>query len=92
MQVKTTQKITSITWNPESTKLCFFSVICRTNSKDINGMINETNSHLENYCKQQNLGFINNKNINKSDLAAKDLHLKEPGSSKLKKNFIEYTY
>ena len=55
-------------------------------------MINETNSHLENYCKQQNLGFINNKNINKSDLAAKGLHLKEPGSSKLKKNFIEYTY
>ena len=31
-------------------------------------------------------------NINKSDLAAKGLHLKERGSSKLATNFTEYVY
>ena len=33
-------------------------MICRTDVKDIDEKINETNSYLENYCKQQNLGFI----------------------------------
>ena len=43
---------------------------------------------MENYCKQQNLGFINDSNI-KSDLSAKGLHLKERGSCRLAKHFIE---
>lgn len=43
----------------------------------------------KNYCKQQNFGFINNNNINKSDHAARGLHLKERGSSKVAKKFIE---
>ena len=57
----------------------------------MDGKINEFNSHSKNYCKQQNLGFINNNNI-KSGIAAKGLHLKEQGSSKLAKHFIEYVY
>ena len=48
--------------------------------------------NLENYCKQENLGSMSNNSISKSDLAAKGLHLKERGSSKLAKNFIEYVY
>ena len=51
-----------------NTKLFFSSIICRIDIRDIDGNIIETNSHLENYWKQQNLGFINNKNINKSDV------------------------
>ena len=47
---------------------------------------------MENYCKQQSLGFISNSKINKSDLTAKGLHLKEQGSSKLAKNFIKHVY
>ena len=48
-----------------NTKLFFSSII---DIRDIDGNIIEINSHLENYWKQQNLGFINNKNINKSDV------------------------
>ena len=48
--------------------------------------------NLENYCKQQNLGSRSNNSISKSDLAAKGLHLKERGSSKLAKYVIEYVY
>ena len=74
----------------KDTKLSFSSVICRTDVKDITDTINATNSHLENYCKQQNVGFINNGNTKKSDLNSKGLHLHERGSSKLAKNLLDF--
>ena len=74
----------------KDTKLSFSSVICRTDVKDITDTINTTNSHLENYCKQQNVGFINNGNTKKSDLNSKGLHLHERGSSKLAKNLLDF--
>ena len=40
-----------------SKELCFSSVICRTDIKDITGTINTTNFHLENYFKQQKVGW-----------------------------------
>ena len=52
----------------KDTKLSFSSVICRTDLKDISDSINATNSHIESYCEQQNLGFIGNGNIKKLDL------------------------
>ena len=39
------------------------SVLFCTDIKDINATINTTNFHLENYCKQQNVGCIDNRNI-----------------------------
>ena len=69
----------------KDTKLSFSSVICRSDVKDIADTINTTNSHLQNYCKQQNVGFIDSGNIKKSDLNPKGLHLHERGSSKLEK-------
>ena len=33
----------------KDTKLCFFSIVCRNDIKDIDREINEINSHLENY-------------------------------------------
>ena len=68
--------------NCKDTKLSFPSVICRTDVKDIVDTINTTNSQLQNYCKQQNVGFIDNGNIKKSDLNPKGLHLHERGSKK----------
>ena len=76
----------------KDTELSFSSVICRTDVKDITDTINTTNSHLENYCKQQNVGFINNGNIKKSGLNSKGLHLHERGSSKLAKNLLHFIY
>ena len=76
----------------KNTKLCFSSLICRNDLKDIDEKVKKTNAHLENYCKQQNLGFIDNSNLKKSDLNSRGLHLQERGSSKLAKNFLEYFY
>ena len=47
---------------------------------------------MENCCKQQNLDFIDNSNIKKSDLNSRGLHLPERGSSKLAKNLLDYFY
>ena len=76
----------------KNTKLCFSSLICRNDLKDIDEKVKKTNTHLENYCKQQNLGFIDNSNLKKSDLNSRGLHLQERGSSKLAKNFLDYFY
>ena len=76
----------------KNTKLCFSSWICRNDLKDIGKKVKKTNTHLENYCKQQNLGFIDNSNLKKSDLNSRGLHLQERGCSKLVKNFLGYFY
>ena len=77
------------TW--QNTKLSFSSLICQTNLKDIDEKVIETNTYLENYCKQQNLDF-NDSDINKSDLNSRGLHLLERGGSKLAKRFLDYLY
>ena len=76
----------------KGTKLCFSSTIYRIDIKDVDGRINEINSHLENCCKQQNLGFIKSCIINKSGHTAKGLNLNERESSESGEHFIEYVY
>ena len=41
---------------------------------------------------QQNLDFIDNSNIKKSDLSSAGSHLQERGGSKLAKKFLDYFY
>ena len=88
--VKKIVKVVKENW--KDPKLSFSSVICCTDVKDIADTINTTNSHLQNYCKRQNAGFIDNGNIKKSDLNPKELHLHERGSSKLAKNLLDFIY
>ena len=71
--------------NYKNTKLSF-------DIKDIADTINTTNSHLENYWKQQNVGFIDNGIIKKWGLNPKGLHLNERSSSKLAKNLLDFIY
>ena len=47
---------------------------------------------LENYCKQQNLGFTDHSNLKKSDLNYRGLHLQECDSNKSVKSFLDYFY
>ena len=59
----------------KDTKLCFSLLICRKDLKDIDKKVIKASTHLENLCKQQNLDFIDNSNIKKSDLNSRGLHL-----------------
>ena len=76
----------------KNTRLCFSSLIFLTDLKDVDKKVIKTNTYLENYCKQQNLDFIGNSNIKKSNLISKGLHLQERGSSKLAMNVLDYFY
>ena len=82
-------KMVRETW--QNTKLSLSSLICQTNLNDIDEKVIETNTYLENYCKQQNLDF-NDSHINKSDLNSRGLHLLKRGGSKLAKRFLDYLY
>ena len=77
----------------ENTKLCFSPLICLTDQKDIDeNAKKKKKTHLENYCKQQNLDLIDNSNIKKSDLNSRGWHLQERGSSNLAKKVWDYFY
>ena len=67
-------------------------MICRTDLEDIDEKVRKPNTHLENYCKQQNLDLIDYSNIKKSDLNSTGLHLQERGSSKLAEKVLNYFY
>lgn len=74
-----------------NTKLTFSSILIRKDKKDITeNMIQEVNSRLKNYCKENDLGFINNENIGASWLGKGKLHMNAKGTSLLAKNFLNH--
>ena len=58
--------------------------------KNINELRTDVNAKLRNFCKQKNIGFIYNGNINESHLGMKKLHLNRKGNSALAKNLLNY--
>ena len=48
------------------------------------------NVKLRNFCRQKNIDFIDNENINESNLEIKKLHLNGKGNSTLVKNLLNY--
>ena len=48
------------------------------------------NVKLRNFCRQKNIDFIDNENINESNLEIKELHLNRKGNSTLAKNLLNY--
>ena len=75
---------------PES-KLSFSSIMIRTDRKNITeNTINDVNGRLKTYCMHNNLGFIDNSNIDASCLGKKKLHMSKKGSSLLAKNILNH--
>ena len=73
------------------TKLTFSSIIIRKDGKDIKDTtIRDLNANLKNYCHQNDLGFIDNSNIDESHLGKLKLHLSKRGSSLLAKNIRDH--
>ena len=46
-----------------STKIVFSSVILYKDKKDISKKVGESNQRLKNYCKEENIDFVDNSNI-----------------------------
>ena len=45
---------------------------------------------LKNYCRQKDIGYIDNSNITEDSLRIKKLHLNRKGNSFLTKNLLKY--
>ena len=54
-------------------KLVFSNVILRKDKKDISKKVGETNQKLENFCKQENIDYVDNSNIIEEHLGSKML-------------------
>lgn len=73
-----------------STKITFSNIIMRHDNKDLEPKLILFNKHLNNYCNQQHLGYIDNGNIDTSGLGSKRLHLNRKGNSFFARNLINH--
>ena len=74
-----------------NTKLTISNIMIRKDKKDITeNSIKEVNSHLKNFCRENELGYINNDNIDASWLGKGKLHMKDKGTSLLAKNILNH--
>ena len=71
-----------------NTELGFSSVILCKDKKDISTKVGETKQRLKNYCKKENINFVDNSNIIEEHLGSKKLHLNKRGKSVLAKNIL----
>lgn len=86
------RKITNIVKEsaPE-TKLTFSSIMIRKDMQHVTeNVINDANSRLKNFCNQNDLGFIDNDNIDASYLGLKKLHMSKKGTSLLAINILNH--
>ena len=64
-------------------RVVFSSIIERYDKPDLNPKINSINQSLHELCCRLELGFIDNSNINSSNLVRDGLHINRSGQSKL---------
>ena len=73
-----------------ATKIAFSSMVLRKDRRNISESRTDFSVKLLNFCKQKNIGFIDNENINESHLRIKKLHLNRKGNSTLAKTLLNY--
>ena len=71
-------------------KIAFSELITRKDKKNLDKNVTETNKRLKNYCRQKDIGYIDNSNITEDSLGIKKLHLNRKGNSFLAKNLLKY--
>ena len=55
-------------------KIAFSGLITRKDKKNLDKNVTETNKRLKNYCRQKDIGYIDNSNITEDLLGIKKLH------------------
>ena len=87
---KKKKKIKKIRDTLPAIKIGFSSLILRKDRRNINELRTDFNAKLSNFCKQKNINFIDNGNINESHLEMKKLHLNRKGYFALVENLLNY--
>ena len=75
---------------PNQRMLVIRGPITRKDKKNLDKNVTETNKRLKNYCRQKDIGYIDNSNITEDSLGIKKLHLNRKGNSFLAKNLLKY--
>ena len=65
-------------------------LLTRTDRKNLDRNITETNKRLRSYCCQKDIDYIDNSNITEDSLGVKKLHLNRKGNSSFAKNLLKY--
>ena len=76
--------------NSPTTQICMSSITIRADKKGLDSTITKINNDLMKFCKNNDIAFIDNSNVNSSHLSRKKLHLNQKGLSVLANNFITY--
>ena len=71
-------------------KIAFSGLITRKNKKNLDKNVTENNKRLKNYCRQKDIGYIDNYSIAEDSLGIKKLHLNRKGNSFFAKNLLKY--
>ena len=71
-----------------ATKIAFSSIVLQKERQNINESRTDFNAKLWNFCKQNNIGFIDNGNNKENRLGILKLHLNRKGNSILAKNAL----
>ena len=71
-------------------KIALSGLITRKDKKNIDKKVTETNKRLKNYCRQKDIGYIDNSNITEDSLGIKKLHVNSKGNSFFAKNLLKY--
>ena len=82
--------VKKINENLPKTCITFSSIINRKDRKDIDKNLTDTNQRFKSYCRQKNINYIENANIDENCLGVKKLHLSRKGTSCFGKNLLKY--
>ena len=77
--------VKELTTKLRKVKIAFSGLITRKDKKNLDKNVAETNKRLKNYCRQKDIGYIDNSNTTEDSLGINKLHLNRKGN-----NFFAY--
>lgn len=72
------------------TTVVFSSIIVRKDKKNVEKSLMDTNNRPKNYCRQKEISYVENSNIEESHLGEKKFHLDKTGKKFFAKYLINY--
>ena len=90
MLYNTKKIVKELTTKLPKVKIAFSGLITRKDKKNLDKNVTETNKRLKNYCRQKDIGYLDNSNITEDSLGIKNLHLIRKGNSFFAKNLLKY--
>ena len=73
-----------------NTAISFSNIIIRKERNNLEKCRANTNSRLQNFCKQKNIGLIDNENLKENHLGIKKLHLNGRGNTLFAQNLLNF--